>query len=61
MFDAQNCKQPHFIAVPVTLPAHDPEASLRRASMLLEHGGLKEASRLLAQAADAIAEGKRRN
>lgn len=46
--------------VPNVLPGRDPEACLRRASALLEEGGLKEAARWTALAADAIAQGRRR-
>jgi hypothetical protein len=44
---------------PIIRPTRDPEASLRRASALLEEGGLKEAAHWTRLAADAIAEHKR--
>ena len=44
---------------PIAQPTRDPEASLRRASELLEAGGLKDAAHWARLAADAIAEHKR--
>jgi hypothetical protein len=52
-------QQARIMAVPPIQPARDPEASLRRASALLEEGGLKEAAYWTRLAADAVAEKKR--